>query len=322
MKMKTEYYKIDARRPQPQIISMAVAHIKAGELVAFPTETVYGLGADAFRAAAVEKIFAAKGRPADNPLLVHVSNLDQVKQLAAEVPPAAVKLMERFWPGPLSMVLPALPFVPEVVRGGRTGVGLRMPSHPVALALIEATGPLAAPSANRYGRPSPTMADHVRQDLDGLIAAVLDAGETGTGLESTLIDLTDGRHRILRRGGIRAELIEECLGRTLESILTDRSGYQSPLKIVLSETAADLERRMTETSDKKTGIVYLGSGEGYEIDPARRQFTLDVTGDRRGLYAIIREAEAAGIEILLFAPFEAGQLDEAWLDRLHRAANR
>lgn len=320
MKMKTEYYKIDARRPQPQIIRMAVAHIKAGELVAFPTETVYGLGADAFRGAAVEKIFAAKGRPANNPLLVHVSNLDQVKQLAAEVPPAAVKLMERFWPGPLSMVLPALPSVPEVVRGGRTGVGLRMPSHPVALALIEAAGPLAAPSANRYDRPSPTSADHVRQDLDGLIAAVLDAGETGTGLESTLIDLTDGRYRILRRGGIRAELVEECLGRTLEPGLTDRAGYQSPLKIVLSASAVDLERRITETRDKKTGIVYLGSGEDYKIDPARRQFTMDAA-DGRGLYAIIREAEAAGIEILLFAPFEAGQLDEAWLDRLHRAAN-
>ena len=319
--MKTEYYKIDARRPQPQIIGMAVAYIKAGELVAFPTETVYGLGADAFRSAAVDKIFAAKGRPSESPLLVHVSNLDQVKQLAAQVPPAAVKLMERFWPGPLSMVLPASPSVPEVVRGGRPGVGLRMPSHPVALALIEATGPLAAPSANRYGRPSPTSADHVRQDLDGLIAAILDAGETGAGLESTVIDLTDNHYRILRRGGIRAELIEECLGRTLEYALTDRSGYQSPIEIVLSESTADLERRINATGNKEIGIVYLGSGEDYGVDPARRVFTLDVTGDGQGLYAIIREAEAAGIEILLFAPFEAGQLEEAWLDRLHRAAN-
>ncbi|HRY12989.1 MAG TPA: L-threonylcarbamoyladenylate synthase [Syntrophomonadaceae bacterium] len=320
--MKTTYYKIDARRPQPHLISRAVAHIKAGEVVAFPTETVYGLGADAFQTAAIDKIFTAKGRPSDNPLLIHVSNLDQVKHLAAVVPPAAVKLMQRFWPGPLSMVLPALPSVPEVVRGGRTGVGLRMPSHPVAMALIEAAGPLAAPSANRYGRPSPTSADHVRQDLDGLIAAVLDAGETGAGLESTLVDLTDDHYRILRRGGIRAELIEECLGQTLEYALTDRSGYQSPIRIVLSESAADLERRIIETRNNEIGIVYLGSGEDYGVDLARRVFTLDVAGDGQGLYSIIREAEAAGIEILLFAPFDTSRLDEAWLDRLHRAAHK
>ncbi|MEQ8201338.1 MAG: L-threonylcarbamoyladenylate synthase [Syntrophomonadaceae bacterium] len=317
--MKTQYLEVDACRPQPQIIARAAAYIKAGELVAFPTETVYGLGADAFRSAAVEKIFAAKGRPPENPLLVHVSNTDQVRQLATVVPPAAVKLMQRFWPGPLSMVLPSLPSVPEAIRGGRAGVGLRMPSHPVALALIEAAGPLAAPSANRYGRPSPTSAEHVRQDLDGLIAAVLDAGETGAGLESTLIDLTDDHYRILRRGGIRVELIEQCLGRRLEYDLPDRSGYQSPIKIVLSESRADFERRLAEAQGKVVGIVYLNSEGGYGEGHARRVFTLDVSGTGSGLYSIIREAEAAGIEMLLLAPFDPGQVGEAWMDRLRRA---
>lgn len=319
MKMKTQYLRIDASWPQARIVTMAAAYIKAGELVAFPTETVYGLGADAFQPAAVYKIFAAKGRPADNPLLVHVSNMDQVRMLAKEVPPSAEKLMERFWPGPLSMVLPSLPSVPKVVRGGRDGVGLRMPSHLVALALIDSTGPLAAPSANRFGRPSPTTAEHVRQDLDGRIAAVLDAGETGTGLESTLIDLTGDHFRLLRRGGLRKELIEQCLGHELEQDLPDRSGYQSPIQIVLSENLADFEKRLAEARSQVIGIVYLGDADGRRNGYAKRVFTLDVAGTGAGLYSIIREAEAIGIEFLLFAPFDPCEVGEAWLDRLQRA---
>lgn len=323
MSIPTHYWKVDAHQPQPEIISRAAALIDRGHLVAFPTETVYGLGAGAFQPAAVDKIFSAKGRPADSPLLVHVSNSEQVKQLVDYVTPDAQRLMQQFWPGPLSIILPAASSVPLIVRGGKSGVGLRMPSHPVALALINAAGPLAAPSANRFGRPSPTNADHVRQDLDGKIAAVLDAGETGTGLESTLIDLTDHEYRILRRGGISIDLIEECLGCSIEVAPGQfPSGYKVDVKIILSSDTAEFEETIGDAAarDKNVGVVYINSKDVKGINLGIPSFILDVTSDGKGLYSIIREAEAVGIEILVFAPIETDQVGEAWLDRLHRAA--
>ena len=184
--MKTMRWRIDSQRPDQGLIAQAAALLKSGQLVAFPTETVYGLGADAYNPEAVKKVFEVKGRPPQSPLLVHVSNLEQVYGLTAEISPLARLLMDRFWPGPLAFILPASARVPAVVLGGKKSVGLRMPSHPVALALIEQAGPIAAPSANLSGRPSPVSAEHVMDDLDGRIAAILDAGSTGFGLESTI----------------------------------------------------------------------------------------------------------------------------------------
>ncbi len=322
--IKTEYLKIDPIKPEPDLISQAAAYIKAGELVAFPTETVYGLGADALQPTAIAKIFIAKGRPQENALLVHVSNMEQVESLVTEVTPKAIKLMKEFWPGPLSIILRAHPAVPTLVRGGRPGVGLRMPSHPVALALIEGTGPLAAPSANLYGRPSPTNALHVRQDLDGKIAAVLDAGNTGSGLESTIIDLTDERCRIIRRGGLKIEFIEECLGQRIEvdqSFI--RAGYQSPVKIILTADEEDFERRLAEVSKHGTeiGIVFFDKIFGDRYSKIEKRFRLDLTGQGSSLYGIIRESEAAAITVLLFEPFDPCKIGDAWVDRLHRAAS-
>lgn len=323
-RIPTQYLQIDPRQPQPEMINRAATLIKAGELVAFPTETVYGLGADAFQPDAVRKIFMVKGRPSNQPLLIHISNLKQVKQLVTEISPAAQRLMDWFWPGPLSIILPARDSVPEVVRGGQKGIGLRMPAHPVALALINTAGPLAAPSANRFGRPSPTSAQHVRQDMDGMIAAVLDAGETGAGLESTLIDLTGDHYRILRLGGTRVEKIERCLGCRIE-VESGQSdfGYDSTVRIVLCNDDADFQERLVESSTggKNIGIVYTLPPIDQDPSLAERCFVLDVAGQGNGLYSIIREAEAAGIEMLLFAPFEPAQIGEAWLDRLHRAAS-
>ncbi len=322
---KTKYLRVNARNPEPVIIEQAARYIKAGELVAFPTETVYGLGADAFQPNAVEKIFLAKGRPAENPLLVHVSNLAQVQKLTAEVPLIARKLMDHFWPGPLSIILPSQPVVPAIVRGGQRGVGLRMPSHPVALALIEMTGPLAAPSANLYGRPSPTNAEHVRQDLDGKIAAVLDAGDTGAGLESTVIDLTSAKCRILRRGGTSVEVLEEFLEVKIELARAQNlPRYNTNIQVVLSENQADYDFKLNAFLDEGRilGVVHINNCSEHKIEEVKRTFNLSLSGIGMNLYSILREAEENGIETLLIAPFDQNLAGGALMDRLRRAASQ
>ncbi len=191
-------------------ISVAAALLRNGELVAFPTETVYGLGADARREESVRNIFAAKGRPADNPLIVHISDMEMLGGIAAEVPEIAKQLAAAFWPGPLTMVLPKCSSIPSVTSGSLDTVGVRMPSHPAALRLIRESGcPIAAPSANRSGSPSPTTAKHVMDDMDGRIAAVIDGGICEVGVESTVICFDDAETiHILRPGLVSAEDLE------------------------------------------------------------------------------------------------------------------
>lgn len=193
-------------------IAEAARLLRAGELVGMPTETVYGLAADAQNGAAVAGIFAAKGRPQDNPLIVHIAERSQLASLVTEIPPAAVQLADVWWPGPLTMILSKAACIPDEVSAGLPTVAVRMPSHPVARALIRAAGPLAAPSANLSGSPSPTTAAHVMTDLTGRIAAVLDGGESGVGLESTVVDMTGGTPRLLRPGGITPEMLRETAG--------------------------------------------------------------------------------------------------------------
>ena len=186
--------------------------LKAGELVGFPTETVYGLGADALNPEAVKSIFAAKDRPADNPLIVHIWSRDQLAPLC-EIPSGAARLMDAFWPGPLTLLFPRKSVIPDVVTAGLETVAIRMPSHPVAAALLKRCGlPVAAPSANRSGRPSPTAAAHVLEDMDGRIPLILDGGSCQVGLESTVLDLCHGAPTILRPGGVTKEMAEEALG--------------------------------------------------------------------------------------------------------------
>ena len=191
----------------PEEITLAAKLLRQGELVAFPTETVYGLGADARREDSVRAVFAAKGRPADNPLIVHIADTKQIYEIAAEVPEIALRLADAFWPGPLTMVLPKQDCIPAVTSGGLNTVGIRMPSHAVARALIRESGcPIAAPSANRSGKPSPTTARHVMDDMNGKIAAVLDGGQCAVGVESTVICFDDANTiHILRPGLISKE---------------------------------------------------------------------------------------------------------------------
>lgn len=194
-------------------IAEAAKIIRAGGLVGMPTETVYGLGADALNEAAVLSIFAAKNRPADNPLIVHVSSLEEIPPLVREIPESAKMLMEAFWPGPMTLILPKSDCISNAVSAGLDTVGIRMPASEAARALIRAAGrPIAAPSANRSGKPSPTTAQHVYEDMDGRIPMILDGGECEVGVESSVIDVTGGTPIILRPGGITPEMVKAVLG--------------------------------------------------------------------------------------------------------------
>jgi L-threonylcarbamoyladenylate synthase len=205
--------------PNAQTIALAVELLKKGELVAFPTETVYGLGADASNGEAVKKIFAAKGRPADHPVIVHVASLEALESWAKDVPLMAYKLTEAFWPGPLTLILKRSSDVLDAVTGGQETVGVRVPAHEVALQLLRAFGGgIAAPSANRFGRISPTTAQHVFSELGDLVKLILDGGEAQVGLESTIVDTTSASFRILRPGGVSLEAMSEVLGYTPEVV--------------------------------------------------------------------------------------------------------
>lgn len=213
-------------------IERGASIIRGGGLVAFPTETVYGLGANAFDAAAVRRIFEAKERPEWDPLIVHVCSLEMFRLLVEAFPPLFEVLVHRFMPGPLTLVLPRSDRVPDEVTAKRSTIAVRMPAHPVALALIEASGvPIAAPSANRFGKPSPTTAEHVLRDLGGRIEALLDAGPTPIGVESTILDLSQQPPQILRPGGIPKEALEAVLGQVVlssEPIPSTDSGLPAP----------------------------------------------------------------------------------------------
>ena len=207
-------------------LQKAVELIRSGEVVAFPTETVYGLGADAKNVQAVRKTFSVKGRPPDNPLIVHISDIDHVNELATDIPPIFFTLANHFWPGPLTLVLKKHTSVPDVVTGGLSTVAIRMPNHTLALGLIRQTGPLTAPSANRSGKPSPTKPEHIIEDYAGQLP-VLDGGSSAIGLESTVLDLTSELPCILRPGAISAEMIQNIVNVEVQE-LTGHSETSSP----------------------------------------------------------------------------------------------
>lgn len=211
--MKTKIIKVDKCNINQEVMAEAGEYIKAGELVAFPTETVYGLGADALKEEASRKIYAAKGRPSDNPLIVHIADFEDLEKIVAHLPKEAKLLADAYWPGPLTMRFLKNDRVPDETTGGLNTVAVRMPDHPIALEFIRAAGGyIAAPSANRSGRPSPTLAEHVAQDMDGIIPMILDGGQVGIGIESTIVDLAEDTISILRPGFITKEMLEETLG--------------------------------------------------------------------------------------------------------------
>lgn len=228
--METILKKTDLKNIDMNVIKEAARIIKSGGLVAFPTETVYGLGANGLDKEASSKIYEAKGRPSDNPLILHISNTDELKGIVREIPPKAVLIMKAFWPGPLTLIFNKGDIVPYETTGGLDTVAVRMPNHPVALKLIEESGvPIAAPSANISGRPSPTTANHVYEDLNDRIDMIIDGGQVNIGLESTIIDVTGDVPMILRPGYITAEMIKKVVG----DILYD--------KVVLARNKEDIK---------------------------------------------------------------------------------
>lgn len=285
------------------MIERAVAILRAGGLVAFPTETVYGLGADATNAEAVKKIFAAKGRPATNPLIVHVAGIDVARRYAAEWPERAQKLVERYWPGPLTILLPKAAAIADEVTAGLATVGLRMPNHPLALDLLRAfDGPVAAPSANRSTRVSPTTADHVRQELGDAVDLVLDGGPCIVGIESTVLDLSGDVPRILRPGAVNRAMIQAVIGRTelavgtVQTTTAAQSPGQHEVHYAPRTTAFRYEPgEACRISTEDSGLIALG-----DVD-APRQFGSRVTLPRdpelyaRHFYAKLRALDEMGL---------------------------
>jgi len=353
----TKRMKVSPACPGPEIIAGAAAVLLNGGLVAFPTETVYGLGANALDPRAVSRIFEAKGRPADNPLIVHVAAPEDTRALVAgSLPGAAERLMEAFWPGPLTLVLPAAAWVPPQVTAGLSTVALRMPGHPVALALIRAAGvPVAAPSANTSGRPSPTMADHVMDDLRGRIEIVLDGGPCGLGLESTVLDLTGETPVILRPGGVTPRDITRLLGRVEVDPAADgpaaslpppaagadnADGPRSPgmkythyaprAPLFLFEGRPELvaakilaAARDHAAAGRRVGILTCAGRDDYRqagemvLAAGRREEPASVAA---GLYAALRKFDESGVDVILAEGLDGGGVALAVRNRLRRAA--
>lgn len=302
-----------------------------GKLVAFPTETVYGLGVDAANADAVERVFVVKGRPADHPVIVHLPEAGAMPAWACEIPETAWRLAAAFWPGPLTLVLKRAEGVSDAITGGQDTVGLRVPGHPVARALLEAFGgALAAPSANRFGRISPTTAEHVMAEFDEGVAAVVDGGPCEVGIESTIVDLSGKRPALLRPGMLGAEQISEVLGCEVQAARADtgprvsgrlESHYapQSPAEIV---TAAGLTPRLRELLGAGQRVAVLARRPGPTDLPAAcewSQMPADAAAYARVLYAELRRADASGANRILIESPPGHSGWRAVSDRLYRA---
>lgn len=330
--------------PTEQNIAEAAAILRAGGLVAFPTETVYGLGADALNAEAVRGIFAAKGRPADNPLIVHVATPEAAEALA-EVDARAKALMAAFWPGPLTLLLPKKPGIPPETNAGLPSVALRMPAHPVALRLLAACGvPVAAPSANLSGRPSPTAAAHVLADLAGRVPLILDGGECSVGLESTVLDLTGDAPAIVRPGGVTREALEAVVSgvRVADSVLRPlQPGEKAVSPGMMYRHYAPrgqltLVRGEPEAAARLCHSLYgkaLGEGQSArmlvfaEREAVYRDVDSLVIGSlerpetiARGLFAALRRMDDEGVQVILCEAVDAQGIGLAIMNRLCRAA--
>ncbi len=342
--MKTKIIKIEENDIDYDLIAEAGCILRQGGLVAFPTETVYGLGGDALNEASSAKIYAAKGRPSDNPLIVHISSMDALAEIVKAVPKEAYLLAEKFWPGPLTMIFEKSECVPFATTGGLNTVAVRMPSHKVARALIEAAGGyVAAPSANRSGRPSPTVAKYVIEDLDGRVEMIIDGGEVNIGLESTIIDLTDEKPVILRPGYITRKMLEELLGQVEidkalmpagkdtapkapgmkyrhyapKGSLTIVEGKPTQVLHYINEQLQDLKKQ-----GKKTGViatdetVHLYTGDCVKSAGSRQ----DEKTVAKQLFKILREFDEEEAEVMFAEAFSEEDVGQAIMNRLLKAA--
>lgn len=343
--MKTVMVKVESTNIDKQIMKQASDILKAGGLVAFPTETVYGLGGDALDGQAAEKIYAAKGRPSDNPLIVHIANEQMLEELVEEVSEKARLLMKTFWPGPLTMIFYKKKRIPYETTGGMDTVGIRMPSHPVALALIDESGvAIAAPSANVSGRPSPTKAKHVQEDLDGRIDMIIDGDDSQIGLESTIVDTTCEPPMILRPGYITKEMIEEVIGK----VVVDPAVYEGVKdgvkpkapgmkykhyapKADLTIFSGEIDKVIKHIKEKVEEDIQNGKTPGVlASQETKEQYENGVVlciGTRNNeetiahhLYDVLREFDRLNVDVIYGEAFEQENLGQAIMNRLMKAA--
>ena len=322
--LRTQYLSGD----KPEDVARAATILKAGGLVALPTETVYGLGADAADDQAVARIFAAKGRPADHPLIVHIASANEMTRWARDIPESAWRLAAQFWPGPLTLILKRAPGVADAASGGLDTIGLRVPGHPVAQALLHAFGGgIAAPSANRFGRISPTCVDHVLSELDGRIEAVIDGGPCAVGLESTILDLSGPHPQVLRPGRITAEALAAVIGQVdkqpsaqapqAPGSLEAHYAPDTPLRLVESSLLESEAAKLAETG---LVIVLARRASRTAVNCYWMQLPDEAVMYGHDLYARLREADARGGATLLIEQPPAMPEWEAVNDRLRRAA--
>ncbi len=342
----TKVIKLERESFSPEDIKEAAELLRKGRLVAFPTETVYGLGANALDETAAKRIYAAKGRPSDNPLIVHIAEMKALDELAAEVPEAARKLGEAFWPGPLTMILKKSPLVPDGTTGGLNTVAVRLPSDPIARELIRLSGVyVAAPSANASGRPSTTTAQHVYEDLNGRIDMILDGGPVSIGLESTIVDLTGNAPMILRPGYITKEQLEAVIGpveydkaviakQMQENVVAKAPGmkyrhyapkgeltiYEGAQEAVVAAINAEITKRLSEgavvgvLATDETATAYIG-GTVYSIGSRKDEESIAAH-----LYRTLREFDEIGADYIYSESFEDNPLSSAIMNRLRKAA--
>lgn len=350
--MNTKIYQVDIKEHEVlsekdrAVIEEAGQILRQGGLVAFPTETVYGLGGDALDAKASEKIYAAKGRPSDNPLIVHIADIGALKELACDIPENAYRLAEKFWPGPLTMILNKSDKVPYETTGGLSTVAIRFPSHPAAKALIKASKTyIAAPSANTSGRPSPTTAAHVAEDMTGRIDMIIDGGQVGIGIESTIVDLTGEVPMILRPGYVTEEMLAGVLGRVCvdpaiiggdlaKDVRPKAPGMKykhyapkGDLTVVEGEAGAVIQKinalaAQKEAEGRKTAVIATDESKDKYLCAVVE--SIGTRSDERtiaqNLYDILRKMDEYNVDYIYSEGFSEGSLGQAIMNRLLKAA--
>ena len=341
--LSTELLRVDRNQPDPAAIARAAAIIQQGGLVAFPTETVYGLGANALDAQAVAGIFAAKERPANDPVIVHIGAIEQLEAVATDIPELAWELARQFWPGPLTLVLKRGAAIPLNVTAQQESVAVRMPAHPVALALLAAADrPIGAPSANRFSRPSPTTAEHVYADLAGRIAMILDGGPCDIGVESSILDLTQATPTVLRPGGIPLETLRPALpalafrpqylaedviaapapGNLLKHYAPDAQMLVFEGEPQATKRALIAAMREQAEAGRRVGVMALDE-DAADFAGIPAQIVLLGKGEQAmaaSLFAALRELDAAGVDVIMVRTPSQDGLGLAIRDRLLRAA--
>lgn len=330
-------------------IKMAADIIKSGGLVAFPTETVYGLGANAFLESAAKKIYAAKGRPSDNPLIVHIASVGDIENIAKDIPDIFYKLAKKYWPGPMTVVLKKRDVVPYATSGGLDTVAVRLPENDIARALIKDSGvPIAAPSANTSGRPSPTKASHVFEDMNGKIDMIIDGGAVGIGVESTIIDLTSDIPTLLRPGAVTLEMLREICPRVdvdpaIEHLLTGSEAPKAPgmkykhyapkadMKLIRGDESTVLEylKEQVKKSDKITAVLTVDEHKEIldMISDKNSKMNILSLGSKKNpdsiahnLFDILRKCDDIGAEYILSEVFDESGIGKAIMNRLKKAA--